>query len=453
MGTKKIKFYLLIPCVIIVLWFIYALFHPNVRFYNNPDQISDLTWMYYSGKQILTNPFNLYNSNSILVNTYYMPAFSLFAAFFLSPFPLIFAHYLMAGLNIILGIFFVLELNKIYKILGLQESWKRFILLIISVCSWMVYAQFYGPQSKMMVAFIFTISIRKQLQSNILSSRKGYLYYFLMIFALSITPYFIFLFLILLFDDIKIKDIMKKANIKKIIILGIFFSIQNFFYFIYPNLIFDGFIKRGLLYGIDRGINTFWLIDSVYEFSNIYLSWFLLISLFVCSIVIKIVKLKFEVKIALFGLIYIWFGGFGWSEEFIPFSFILFIFIPYLKEVKSLKDLLFKHKLVSLCLIIVFIVNMLPINVEMYYKYIPFLINQPFLTLLIFRYIILLGFLTIFMFFLLKKSRFLFIVYKLKCKECRKEPEFLSEPEDQGAYEIYCNNCNAYLDEEGDFIE
>ena len=399
---RKIKLYLVVPCIVIVVWFIYALVHPSVWFYML-DQVSDLTWMYYTGKQVLIDPSVLYAYNA-LHNSYYLPAFSIFAALFLAPFTLIGAHYAMAILNIFLGMFFVLELNKIYKLLGLKEEWKRFVLLMISVCSWMVYGQFFAPQNKLIVASIFIVSIRMQLQSKILSTKKGYFYYFLMIFALSIAPYFVFIFLILLIDDIKLKDFLKKKSIKKFIILALFVSIQNYLYFIYPHFLFDGLIKKGLLYGIERGITTFWLMDSVYLFTNILLSTFLLISLFVGNIIIKLFKLRLEIKIALFGLIYIWCGGYGWSEEFIPISFILFLFIPFLKKEKSLKNMLKNQKLASVCLVIIFMINMLPINVEMYYKYIPFLINQPFLTIIIFRYLILLILLTLFVFLLYRKQ-------------------------------------------------
>ena len=385
---RKIKLYLLVPCAVIVGWFFYALFHRSVWFYTLGN-VSDLTWMWYTGKQVLIDPSELYAYNA-LHNSYYLPAFSIFAAIFLAPFPLIGAHYVLSITNIVLGILFVFELNKIYKLLGLKEEWKRFILLMISVCSWMVYGQFFAPQNKLIVAIIFVVSIRVQIQSKLLSTKKGYIYYFLMIFALSIAPYFVFIFLILLLDDIKLKDFFKKESIKKFMILALFVAIQNYLYFIYPHFLFDGLIKKGLLYGVERGINTFWLMDSIYLFINVPLSTFLLFSLFIGNIIIKVFKMKLEIKIALSGLIYIWCGGYGWSEEFIPMCFILFLFIPFLKKEKSIKKLLKNQKLVSLCLIIMFIINMLPVNVEMYYRVIPFLINQPFLTIIILRYVILL---------------------------------------------------------------
>lgn len=39
------------------------------------------------------------------------------------------------------------------------------------------------------------------------------------------------------------------------------------------------------------------------------------------------------------------------------------------------------------------------------------------------------------------------------CKVCKKHPKVFIYPKEFGACEIYCPNCNMYLDEEGNYIK
>lgn len=41
----------------------------------------------------------------------------------------------------------------------------------------------------------------------------------------------------------------------------------------------------------------------------------------------------------------------------------------------------------------------------------------------------------------------------IKCKRCKKFVEINYDNDGSGAYEIYCNNCGSYVDEEGNLID
>ena len=236
MKSTKEKVFKYIPYLILIFWLIFALIHESF-YLKKLLEYADFQMYYRAGEKIWIDFTKIYEVS----NFFYGPIFAVFSAVFFVPFPLWEAHFVLMSINIVLGIFFIRELDKIFKFLGLTEIKYRTIFLIIACSSWYLYAQFYAPQAKLIFATIFIWSIRKRLEKVKLNSYWNYvLDYALIIFAISIVPTAVFFFLLILEYDIGgIKNILKKKSIKLYIIFVLLLLLENFLFLLSPQLFLD----------------------------------------------------------------------------------------------------------------------------------------------------------------------------------------------------------------------
>ena len=155
MIEKLKKYVILLPISFVLFWAFFALFHEN--FFVGKD--GDFQYFYNASVRLLQNPSTLY-ADPLFLN---LPAFAYsFVVFAIIPYWE--GHFLLWGINIILGVLFVLELNKIFRLIGLEKEITRAFFLLIVVVNWTIYVNFYYPQIKIIVATIVAFVVRRQFE-------------------------------------------------------------------------------------------------------------------------------------------------------------------------------------------------------------------------------------------------------------------------------------------------
>jgi len=220
-NLKKIKenIYLIIPMSCIVLWAMMFLllttYYPNWQ--NFGFLYMDYFIWYKTGKIIYTDPSNLYYQHPEPYNISYtwMPCWAMLFAISFSLMPLAIGYFILFTINIIAGVLFVREFNKVLTLLDVKRKLHRFLFLIITSNGFIILNIFLQNQPKLIVALIFFFILRREIQCRKEEIEKDLKYhlinYGLFVFAVGIAPYFIFLLLIYIFHDIKFKDLFKKT--------------------------------------------------------------------------------------------------------------------------------------------------------------------------------------------------------------------------------------------------
>ncbi|MFX1277591.1 MAG: hypothetical protein ACFFAT_21440, partial [Promethearchaeota archaeon] len=313
-------------------WAIYAIF-----IINQLSAGADFQFYYDAGEQILFDPRNLYD----VFGYQYMPSFAMFFAITFSLIPYLIAGYLFYTLNYIIGLFTIIELNKILKLMNLKEKKHRFIFLWIISNGYFVFNQFKWNQAKYIVLIILLFVIRQELQFRMDEKEKNLKFYLvnysLLVFAIAIAPYFIFLLLIYLFEDIQIKSIFNQFNKKKFLIVICSFLLQNFLFIIFPSVLFD--FLEGINHPIrdPKKINMLYL-ENLVNFSSSRMKSIILFSnitllLITCFLILK-KRLKLEYKFSFFLLAFLFIGVYSYQFHLalILFTFIILLFVPCLKK-------------------------------------------------------------------------------------------------------------------------
>ena len=382
MFEKLKKYSIVIPILTIIFWSIYALIHEGY-FINH--RIDDFGYFYNSSLRLLKNPATLYDDPHF----YHLPSFSYAFSFFVL-FPLRESHLILWGINIVFGLLFVLELNKTFKLLGVEKIVSRSFVILSACASWNIYSQFRQPQVKLIVVVILMFVIRRELERK--GEEKSWSYYALnyclMVFSLSIAPYLLFLYAILVVDDIGKSNLFKKDSLLKILLLIGFFVAQNFVLFVYfPQLIVD------YLGGVSF-VHIFYLVD-IQEFFDVsfqFNSIPFLVSLIVINLYIAISNYDLEVKVGLSGLAYLFFNSYGSSETFIWLTLALFLFVIAFEQKETLATTIRENIFVVCGVASVFILNITfqyNITIE---KSFPFLFRPPFELIMAMRWVIVLSF-------------------------------------------------------------
>jgi len=323
---------LIIPPIFIGLWAIYALIS-----WGFDPLMNDFHIFYYSGRQILINPANLYEVRGFR----YMPSFAMFFAISISLIPYNTAYYVFFIINYILGVLSTIEFNKILVFMNVKENIHRFIFLLVISNGYFVYYQFYFNQSKYLTFVIILVILRRELQYRIEQRPKDSNFYIinygLIVFAIGMAPYFIFFLLIYLFQDISGKEIFKRENIRKYLILIFWFILQNILFILYPSQIIsfaDGFNRP------ERRPDYFKLIylQEWVELSPSEIRIFAIvfsIALFIITLILMFNdRLMIEEKFGYFAIAYIFIGIFSYTFllGLILYSLVLLLFVPHLNE-------------------------------------------------------------------------------------------------------------------------
>ncbi|MFX1384038.1 MAG: hypothetical protein ACFFBP_16495 [Promethearchaeota archaeon] len=339
-NIKKIKenTYLIIPMFCIIIW---AILYLISSFYN-PHETNfqfiyfDFQIWYRAGQQIYRDPSKLYSTYFGYDISYtWTPCWATLFAISISLMPYAIGYFTLYVINIIVGMLFIREFNKILMLLKVKRKLHRFLFLIIISNGFLLLNLFRQNQTKFIVGLILFFILRKEIQYRKGDLNKDLKYnlinYGLFVFALGMAPYFIYLLLIYMFHDIKFKDLLKKENIKIYSIVVFMFIFQNILFLIYPNLIFE------FLEGFFKNVNFFifylneWIIFSDIEITLINIIFSII--LFVITLILIInKKLTLEVKFGYFSLFAIFFGLFANRVLMILLPSILILFIPFMKQ-------------------------------------------------------------------------------------------------------------------------
>ncbi len=385
---KKLKsnIYLIIPIFCIGLWCLYNLIHCNFTPFKN-----DFTNFYLGGQRILNNPTNLYKPFGKYT---YTPALGTLFSVTISLLPHFYAQYVFYCVNLFLGVLFILEYDKILKLMHLEEQWHRFIFLLIISNGMIIYDLFYQNQFKFIVGVIFLFIIRREIQYKKENKEKTFVFYIihygLFVFAVGISPYFIFLLLMYLFQDIPFNELFNTRSIKKYFIVILWFILQNFLFILYPSLIFD-FLSLFFVSSNEGFISLFYLREWFF-LGNYFqlLNLILLLSIIAFTIVLIFQKdLSIEKKFIFSALVYVIFFTYAGRALILLFPISMLAFVPYVNQ--NSKGISFiKENLILLIglLSIVGIYFMLP--EETIFKYLKFLSQYPFVIAVNLRWIFLL---------------------------------------------------------------
>jgi hypothetical protein len=407
-NKKKKNWLIILPILVILFWGIFCLIHEN--FYLTKYE-TDFTYFYDAGHRIANNPLTLYDVSQY----YHLPIFA-YSFIFISMFPYWNAMLVMFAINIIVGILFVIELNKVFQLMNIKNNLTRAVYISIICSSWNIYLQFYYCQVKIIVVLILIFVIRREIQykeqKKSFNSKKKFWYYFinyfLIAYSLSITPYMIFFYLILFMDDFGKGNLFKRESLMK---MGGFVGIivaQNFIFIIHP-ILFIEYISGVSFF------HLYYLVDILpYLSFNIFqiLSIPFLIILISLNLLILFSNYDLKTKMGLSGVVYLLFNGYGTSGHFIYIMLMFFLLIAQVKEresfIKTIKEK--ENRLVILGMLFILILNVSSVYNSAIRDEFSILFNPPFEIFMISRHIILIGIIT-----------FILIIMGIKVKRKKKK--------------------------------
>ena len=306
-------------------------------------------------------------------------------------FPFIIADYAFYITNIIFGMLFTLEFNRILELLDVKEKKHRFIFLMIISNGMLIFQLFYLNQFKYIIGVIILFVLRREIQyraENIERDLKFYLInYSFFVFAVGIFPLLIFYLLIYIFQDIKFINIFQKDNIKKYVIVILMFIGQNFLFFIFPSY-FKGIILLFIdpPYGRNEGIYYLreWLVIRNLTLLSIITS---IIIAIISTVLIINNNLKMEQKFSYLSFACIYLSTFGQRIFLILLPLAILLFISFLNQDRYDLDFIKANRILIIGLLsIVAIYFDSPLSV--YYEFFPILISTHFIFLLYLRRIV-----------------------------------------------------------------
>lgn len=324
--------YLIIPAICITIWFLYFLF-----FYFDCGE-GDFWCFYYGGRQVYINPLRIYDAKGFV----YLPNIAFLFAISISLLPYYFSFNIFLIFNYIIALLILVEYDKILISMELKQKIQRFMFLMIISNGVFVFRQFQWNQTKYILFFLLIFILRREIQFNKFEKEKDLKFYLinygLLIIAIGLAPYFIFLLFIYVFEGISKKDILNKKNVQRYIIAVLMFCAQNFVFFLAPSQFFH-YIENFNMPDVRGDIfdNLIYLKGLITVPSEIMpLMTFLFV--FALSIVSLIIIFKKELiiyeRFGFFFLAYIFLGIHSLQTYLylLLYSFVLLLFVPFLKK-------------------------------------------------------------------------------------------------------------------------
>lgn len=347
---SKEYLYLIIPLLFFSFWAFHCINYLNTEKLKEMGGFwdPDFRVFYNAGQQILKNPADLYKVSRFL----YMPSFAIFFAFTFSLLPYNISFYTFYFINYLSGVFAILEFNRILILMDLRKRSHRFIFLIIISNGYLLWIIFYFNHFKFIVFLILLFIIRREIQYRKEDKEKNNQYYILtyglFVFLLGMSPYFIFLLFIFLFQDIKLKVLVKKESLKLYLIIILWFVIQNITFLLYPSQIFEFFKGFNRPEEEVRGSYPLYLKDflDVKDYEMRFISYVFTGILGIITLILILNRTQnIEYKFGFFLLAFLFFGVISHPPliAYISCSFVLFLFVPFLKQDVKAYDFMKKN--------------------------------------------------------------------------------------------------------------
>lgn len=395
-NFMKRKIHLIISCLCLTFWLLLFLVWYKFKVYH-----VDFHIFHEAFKKILNNPQDLYNIDIEGWGYYYLPSFACFFSF-LGFFNLTSAAYIFLVFNYILSILLILIFNRILISLNLKNRWYRLIFLLLVSNGWIIFDQYRTLQTKLLVSVILLSIIlremddrKKEKEKTLFSFTLNYVFF---IFALGMVPQLIFLFIVYLFHDIRFSNFFKRDNILRLLFVISIFVIENFLFFIYPELISD--FSKGFTGNIDeKSIRALFISD--FQFSNklilIIIRYVMLFFTIVITLALVINKrIAIEWKFSLFCITFLFldiFRGYGLLQVLIPF--IIILFIPFLKKESSIDQFVKENYLIIVGLFSMVGIIFTSKDTQVFLQTLPLFNEFPLVILVYLRWSILTGILAI----------------------------------------------------------
>ncbi|MFX0057850.1 MAG: GtrA family protein [Candidatus Heimdallarchaeota archaeon] len=384
----KTNLYLILPILSAFLWALFNLINQNFI----ATDYCDFAVFYDAGKLLYNQPLMLYDP---IYRYFHMPAFASFCAITISLLPYPIAYYSFYAVNLVLISYFILQFNEILTLTGVGKKWYRFIFLIIISNGFIVLGLFYQNSFKLIIGNIILYILLREIKYRRENKQKDLKYflinYGLFTFAIAIFPPFLLFFLVYIFHDINLKEILKFENIKKYLIVVFMFAWQNILFFIYPSYILD-FLNSFQGHNIhERGYFPLFYFREWIELESYDLIFLISAIYMVIIALILILKrnLSIEKKFAYTSLAWVIFSIYGTRSFFLIVPLTLLLYVPFMQQKSNFKDFIKNNYVVILGLISVGFVYLMPPNYTIY-KYLPFLQEFPLIVLVNLRYLILL---------------------------------------------------------------
>ena len=201
--------YIIIPAICILLWALHALYDTEFKSHS-----IDFKDFYNAGQQVFIDPLRIYDSGFV-----YMPNMAFFFAISIALYPFSIAYKIFLIFNYVCALLVLKEYDKVLVMMDVKQKIQRFTFLMIISNGIYVYDQFFANQTKYLLFLLLIFILRREIQYNMQEKIKDLKFYLinygLFILVIGMAPYFIFIFLIYIFQDIRIKELFDKVNIKK----------------------------------------------------------------------------------------------------------------------------------------------------------------------------------------------------------------------------------------------
>ncbi len=376
--------YIIIPLYCILCWaFYFAIFV-------NPflEAVSyDFTNFYYCGERVLFKPRDLYThdvDHGVKYGYKYFPNFAVIIGVPMYLIPSInLAYKIFYIINIILGMIFLLLFNQILILLKLKHKILRFFFLFIISNGFIIFQQFWHNQMKFLIGIIILFILKQEILFRIKRFDKDFKFYLktynLFILVVGMFPYFLFFFLVYIFNDISKADLFKKINLKKYFIIIISFVSQNFIFLLYPTL-FNAYYKRIRRESTrkDTQLQHFYLefiedyLIEIPDIIKIFTSFTLNIILYVIVILLIFIrKFRIEEKFGFLSISIILLNFSGYRILIILLPLTSLLFIPFLMQEENINEFIKRNKIIVIGMISIFSIYLIPTKIQKSYPFFP----------------------------------------------------------------------------------
>ncbi len=210
----------------------------------------DFIAYYLGGKNIFSNPELLYTEYIDPPFIYFPSIATILSLLALFPFDIakwIFFFILFAFAESSLIMF-----DKILDCKNVQNNSLRFMILFSMSNGFVIMESFYLLQMKYIAIFLVLLFLKREMVNRKMDiSEFNFKFYLvqiiLLLFAVMIIPYLIFLIPLYIFHNVSSNEILNREQLKKYLLFGIVFLSSNFMFFVEPSLLIRFLAKASLV--------------------------------------------------------------------------------------------------------------------------------------------------------------------------------------------------------------
>lgn len=394
--SKIVKsYYIIIPVLCFLFWVFISMWKDGFVLFG-----VDFKVFYFGGEKILEYPPLIYTAEEeIGLRFSWLPVF----AIMMIPYALFsfeIAEVLWFITLNIAGIANIILLNKILDLKQIIHRFSKMVFLLVMSNGWIYMATIDVLQYKLIVVTLIMLFLYKEIKIRQDGTEKTNKFYFIqcliLVLVVSMYPVLVFLPFFYLLQDVSIKEILSKSQIKKYLLFAGAFLAENFLMLFYPSMIsyfINGFSHYGdtsnIFINLEYPFDAGWhlpldSLENIFTALNIWIEpeivkWISAVPVIGLSVLIALnKKWRIEEKFGYFAIVslflFIWPGP-NSTVIYLYLIVILFMKKEFQLNIKAIwQDKIQLLQIIGL-LAIVFISFYPPI----YYIFevLPFLLNLP----------------------------------------------------------------------------